>query len=232
MAIQYYLQPNPITPDPDDHSARVISKGIRNLDDIVQQALKRGSALTEPDLLGAGKLLFDVIADNVAEGYTVHTPVANIRPGMKGVFDSARDTFDSSRHLLRPTLSEGSLLKEKMRTATPEKVVQQPPAPALTAFRDINSGNFNAVVTPGGMGEITGEELKFDAANPDEGIYFIASDGSEFKVEVLGQRTEGTLMFIIPAGLTAGEYTLEVRRAYTSDNTIRKGQLNDTLNRA
>jgi hypothetical protein len=68
MSINYYLQPNPITPDPDDQSARVIAKDVYDMEAIVKEMKKRGSSLTEPDMLSSANLMFEVMTDLVAEG--------------------------------------------------------------------------------------------------------------------------------------------------------------------
>ncbi|MBY0425491.1 MAG: DUF4469 domain-containing protein, partial [Cytophagales bacterium] len=63
-----------------------------------------------------------------------------------------------------------------------------------------------------------------------EGIYFIpVLGGTETKVTVIATRTEGKLMFSIPATLTPGGYKLQVRKAYGTANTIRTGELSETL---
>ena len=50
MAIKYYLQPNPITSDPNDQSARVLANKILEQEEIIQQMLKRGTMVTEADV--------------------------------------------------------------------------------------------------------------------------------------------------------------------------------------
>jgi hypothetical protein len=152
----------------------------------------------------------------------------NIRVGISGVFTSITDSFDPSRHSIRATLSPGLLLSEKMQKVRLEKTLQPLPSPVILEFLNINTNTTNSVLTPGGIGQIVGEELKFNPNNPQEGIFFVAADGTETKVQIIASRTEGKLVFSIPA-LPAGNYTLEVRRAYTKENIIRKGVLSDTL---
>ncbi len=229
MPIKYYLQPNPITPDPNDQSARVLPNASLSLDDIITRMMQRGTTVTEADARAVLNLFFEVVCDEVVNGNFINLPIANIRSGISGVFTSATDDFDPARHALRATLSPGTLLNEKMRNARLEKTLQPLPSPVLLEFLNINTNTTNAVLTPGGIGQIIGEELKFNPNNPQEGIFFIATDGTETKVQIIASRTEGKLVFAIPSTLTAGTYTLEVRRAYTKDNVIRKGMLPDTL---
>jgi hypothetical protein len=139
--IKYFLQPNPITPDPNDQSARVKLNATLDLQDIVKLAIKRGTSLTETDLSGAATLLFEVITDEVANGNSINLPLVNIRPGIKDVFASASDSFDPSRHVKRATLSSGLLLSSKMKEAKVEKFMGGLPSPVLVEYMDINSGD-------------------------------------------------------------------------------------------
>lgn len=181
--IKYFLQPNPVTPDPNDQSARVKPNATLDLKDIIKLTTKRGTSLTETDLTGAANLLFEVITDEVADGNSVTLPLVNIRPGIKGVFTSAADSFDASRHIKRATLTSGSLLSSKMQTAKIEKLTSELPSPVLVEYMDVNSGTANSLLTPGGIGSITGEELKFNPENEAEGIWFVPTgDGEAVKV--------------------------------------------------
>lgn len=230
MAIKYYLQPNPITPDPNDQSARVVSNQVHDVESITKEMLRRGSTITEADIRAVLKVFFEVVTDEVAEGNNVNLPLVNIKPGIGGVFINATDSFDPSRHIKKANLSAGVLLNEKMSFAVAEKTTQPIAAPALIEFSDVNTQTTNSILTPGGIGQIIGEELKFNPSNALEGIYFIASDNTATKVTVMASRTEGKLVFSIPTTLTTGNYTLEVRKGYgTSAPVVRSGSLLDTL---
>lgn len=229
MPIKYYLQPNYATPDPNDQSARVLPNEVLETEGTIQKMLKRGTTLTETDIKAALTLLFDVVTDEVAAGNHVNLPIANFRPSITGVFTSVTDSFDIARHSKKGTISQGTLLTQKMQRATVEKITQPIRTPMLLEFLDINTGATNSNVTKGNIGQIAGEELKFNPDKAEEGIYFVAENGTATKVTTIASRTEGKLVFGIPATLTAGNYTLEVRRIYTKDNAIRVGALIDTL---
>lgn len=229
MAIKYYLQPNPITPDPNDQSARVVSNKVHDLNSITKAMLQRGSTITEADIRAVLNVFFTVVIDEVTDGNSVNLPLVNIRPGITGVFSSATDSFDPSRHLKKANLSAGSELYDKMYAAQVEKIMMPTASPALIAFTDVNSQTNNSILTPGGIGQIVGEELKFNPANAAEGIFFIAANGTATPVTVIASRTEGKIVFSIPS-LPAGTYTLELRKGYgTSNIVVRSGALQDTL---
>jgi hypothetical protein len=83
-------------------------------------------------------------------------------------------------------------------------------------------------MTPGGMGQLAGEQLKFDPTDPAQGIFFVAADGSEARVEVVDKNTGGELIFLIPASLTSADYTLVVR-SHLNFGELRSGNFNATL---
>ena len=231
MALKFYLQPNAITPDPNDHSAKVQLAGTHYMDDIIELALKRGTTLTRTDLKAASNLFFEVMSDEVANGYSLITPLFNIRPGIKGVFTNASDTFDPTRHAKKASVSAGDLVSKKLQEAKVEKVASSAPSPTLLEYTDVNSDTTNSLVTPGGIGMIVGEELKFDPDNPLEGLFFVPTDGSaETKVGIMAKRTEGQLFFAIPDTLATGSYILEVRKGYGINANLRSGVLDDALN--
>ena len=208
-----------------DQSARVAPNAVLDNDDIIKMMMERGTMVTETDARAVVMLYIDVIAKAVANGNNVNTPLVNLKPGIMGVFANNLDSFDASRHTKRANLSSGTLLNELMAAASVEKITQPAPTPAILDYFDVASGVSGSLITPSGIGQITGEELKFDPQNPAEGIFFIAANGTETKVASLARRTEGLLMFSNPPALTAGTYTLEVRRNYTKDGAIRRGSL-------
>ena len=229
MAMKYYLQPNPVTPDPNDQSARVVVSNVLTFEDIVQEARRRGTTLTETDLRAAGNLIFETVCYAVAQGNNVNLPMANFRAGITGVFANATDSYDPSRHTVKATISQGTMLLDYMDKASVEKVLQPQPSPTLVEYFDVNTQTANTKLTPGGIGQLVGEELKFNPANATEGIFIVSSSGTATQVAVIASRTEGKLVFSVPTGLAPDNYTLEVRKGYGAAATIRSGALNDAL---
>jgi nucleoid DNA-binding protein len=229
MSIKYYLQPNPITPDPNDQKARVQPNATLGIDEIVKRIVKRGTTLTETDVRAVLRLSFDEIADAVAEGNNVNLSLVNIKPSVQGVFDSVNDSFDDSRHTVRASVSAGIGLQQKMGTASVEKMGSSIVSPDIVDFNDVRT-NSHTQASKGGIGVITGSELKFNPANATEGIFFVNNaTNAETKVTEVAQRTEGKLMFMIPSTLVAGSYFVEVRKAYTNANSIRSDAFETNL---
>lgn len=232
MSIQYYLVPNTVTADPNDQTARVESIGNLTDTDLAQELVNRGVVTSKAQAAAVISGYQDLIASKLAEGYAVNTPLVSYRVGIEGVFTSPDDTFDPARHTLHGNFKGGPVLKAALDNATTQKILKGDPAPLLVSFTNKLTGAVNGLVSPAGIGEISGDQLKFDPTPATAGIYFVPATGSAVKVPTanIANRTEGNLLFTIPA-LTAGTYNLEVRRVYGTGTraTLRTGQLGSNL---
>jgi hypothetical protein len=222
MTLMYYLLQNNIANNPENYYGRVQPNQILEMDDVIKEMKKLGTGSSESDMRAILLIFFQVVSDEVAEGNHVNLPLANFKPGMTGQFTSLTDSFDSSRHSLKVNIAAGSLMNQKMATVVTEKINQPQPAPRVLEFTDADSAALNSTATSGGVGTIIGEELKFNPDNLDEGVFFV--NGTTTRANVMVNRTEGKLVFRIPT-LAAGTYTLEVRKGYTANGEIRKGEL-------
>jgi hypothetical protein len=112
-----------------------------------------------------------------------------------------------------------------MAKANLQKKVKPLPQPLLLGFVDVHSGSSDAILTPGGIGQLTGKELKFDKGNAAEGIFLVDSAGMTTQVNMIAICTDKKLLFSIPQGLGAGLYSIEVRKGYGTQSAIRTGKL-------
>ena len=230
MPIKYVLQENNLTTDPDDYMARVQPVGTVGMEEIIARMIQQGSTVTRADIVSVLEDYHTAIENLVLEGMNVNTPLANFSVSIKGVFQGATDGFDPSRHQLYAVVLAGTLLRKALRErgqAVKQEAVK--PAPSLLDYVDLNSGERNGPLTPGGMGQIIGHRLKFDPDDTAQGIFFIAEDGTETRVSVVGRNKPGELMFLVPDGLASGEYRLEVRAVSRGSHDIRTGALEATL---
>ncbi|MCK4341067.1 MAG: DUF4469 domain-containing protein [Phycisphaerae bacterium] len=111
------------------------------------------------------------------------------------------------------------------------KVEAVKPSPNPIEYRDIGTDTTNDTVTVGNIGQLSGSRLKFDPAEADEGLYFVADAGGETKVPTVQKNKPSQLVFLVP-NLVAGTYHLEVRARMgsgTSARELRIGRLDSTL---
>lgn len=115
-----------------------------------------------------------------------------------------------------------------MADSSVEKINAPVVSPLVVEYIDAKTKVSNSVLTPGSIGTLAGSDLKFNTANVNEGVFFIDSAGTETKAEIYSDVFDTEVKFVVPA-LAASIYTVELRKAYTKDNVIRIGTLDDNL---
>lgn len=221
MKIAYALQKSTLPTDPNPYRASVDHTGKATQEDVIQRVLEGNPTVNEAGLLAVLTEHTDAVINLLLQGYSVYTPIGYIRLSIKGGFDSKTDLFDPSRHTLELNITPNSELRETVqRRAEMQKVENVKPRPSIDSFTNVNTDDIDTLVTPGGMGQLAGRYLKFDATDPQQGIFFV--NGSETRVEVMGRNTSTELVFINPT-LDPGQYVLEVRSAFGKQ--LRSGRL-------
>ncbi len=229
MAIRYVLFENNLTSDPNDYMAMVQPAGTAELENVIERMIRQGSTVTRADIVSVLEDFFTAVENMVLEGMNVNTPGANFGASVKGVFDGAGDSYNIARHQVVATVTPGKRFRAAVKeNAQLVKGEASKPMPNPIEFTDINSGERNSIVTPGGMGRVIGSRLKVDTDDASQGVFFVAADGTATQVEVLGQNKPAELLFLIPS-LSAGDYTLEVRASVYGSRDIRTGGLPQTL---
>ena len=105
--------------------------------------------------------------------------------------------------------------------------------PYITEVKDVVSGKTNDILTKGGVVQLVGSRLKFDAKDTAQGIFFVPETGEAVRAAVIAENKPARLMAIIPADLAAGTYYIEVRTKILEGNksgkTLKTGRFNKTL---
>jgi hypothetical protein len=228
MPVDYYLRPNKLGRDGKTFMANVISRGTMTEEDVIKQILYRGSTVTRADIISVLCDYHDCIEYYLQNGYNVKTPLANFSSSIRGIFKDNSDYYQNRRHKIYPVLNPGRRLLRFYRERMTAHIVRpNTNIPEISEFIDLNSGFRNSLVTAGGMGKINGRRLKIDSDSEYAGIFFIDQQRRTTKVQVIGTNAPSQLLFIIPANLEEGDYTLEVRGVIK--NLRRSGRLSETL---
>jgi hypothetical protein len=154
----------------------------------------------------------------VDEGNGFNTGLINAGPNILGKFNNVTDFYDSSRHKMRYNVNFSRSIQERVGKVKMTKVQTPATGPVIAAIKDSVSGLTDGTLSVGGVLDIAGNRLKVYPEIPENGVYFIASDGTEYKTITLVENKPTRLIVIIPA-LPAGSYTLEVRTHYIGSST-------------
>jgi hypothetical protein len=224
MTIEYSLVENKLTATEGIYRAMVQPKETIDLDEIIERIVRRGSTLMREDVMAVLEAYHDTISQLIEDGSNVTTPTANYSLSIKGVFTGADDSFDPARHRLDVRVNSGQMLRRQAELMNAAKIEANIPRPNPLTFQDPANGNGST--TPGSGGKIKGHRLKFDEADPQQGVFFMAEDGTAVRVSQILSNKPGEVIFIVPT-LTAGSYQLEVRVLFGKQ--LRRGLLEKAI---
>lgn len=231
MPIHYALFENNVTSDPDDYAAIVQAVDSADLEVLIARMIERGSTTTRADILAVMEDAIGACESMLLDGMRVNFGgLVELFPRMRGIFTGATDAFDPARHSVDVGANPGIRVRQTVRdqaTVTKDEAIK--PSPNPLEYRDVGSDTTNDQVTPGNIGQLSGSRLKYDAAQADEGIYFLPTGGGgETKVATVQKNKPAQLVFLVPA-LMPGTYYLEVRARVGGGTQLRSGRLDTTL---
>ena len=158
-------------------------------------------------------------------GHNITTPLFNINESIAGVFSSEEESFTPGKHQVKINITPGVRLKEIRDQIKTERVMLISPTPTPSSFHDVTTDTKNEFITPGSVGELSGSRLKIDPDDPQQGVFLIAQNGTEFRAMIYIRNKPANLIFMIPTDLAAGEYALEVRSIFQNTKSIKTGRL-------
>ena len=217
--LQYSLTENLLTDDPNDYTALVQPLGTYDKEAIITEMLRRGTLLTRTDILAVLNGFEETVRDITRDGGTVNTPLFNTSFSISGVFDGAMDTFDGNRHKLNVNLTKGIVMRQAESQVSLEKTGTVIPQPTILEVKDSVSGKVNEQLTPGGVVELMGVNIKIVGENADCGLWFVPASGEAVKAKVIVQNKPSSVIAMIP-NLSPETYTLKVMTQYSGGKPL------------
>ena len=213
--LKYSLRENLLTPAPDDYMAQAQDVRSYTLDEIIDLMMDKGTTLTRADVAATLQVYGEVCSSLIKDGAALNTPLMNTALSISGVFDGANDSFDKKRHTVNLNITAGTLLRDAVTKVKCEKTEGASTDPYITEVTDIVTGTVNTTLTKGGVVQLVGSRLKFDAKDAAQGIFFVPETGEAVRAAVIAENKPARLMAIIPADLAAGTYYIEVRSKHS-----------------
>jgi hypothetical protein len=220
--IKAALYDNALTENPNDFTARVQSERSLSVQDICELAATRGGAdISASAMEHAVSLWLREMAHNLCDGFAVNAGWFTASVGIKGVFDSATETFNRDKHTVAFDFVQGAQLRRELENVTVEIVGVADAAPGIAQVTDVKSGSVNDLLTPNRNLRIAGSKIKVAGDHANNGVYFVNQATQErTRVEMSDVVTNmpSELIIVIPA-LAAGSYTLEVVTQYSGNSS-------------
>lgn len=249
MDLNLKAYPNQLTPDvDDDYTVKVDTQSTPlNLDDIARATAQRLGE-EEMKVKAALQVGMEVIAQAVASGFCVSTPLCYAQPMATGVVmeHELSQPVDRDKVRVYASFRQGTAVTEALAQAKLQLFLQ----PAATgpyiagmtsAFYSEQTGTGGAVtrvplpMEAGGMAVITGNGLKVVGTDPTVGVTLTSVDnpGTSYFIPAskISPNTPKKLQFVLPAGVTEGAWTVKVTTQYSGSQFFTKEPRTFTLPR-
>lgn len=212
MSVKFFLKDNHLTPDPNDYRAETVKGKTNDMEDIIDMMMHRPVGVSRVEVTGVMEELFIAMEFLLLRGESIETSLFKLSPKVKGVFESEEAPFDPSKHKVKLRLLPGNKLGKIAKQIPVEKIAPIVNVPSPSSLMDMASQQKNQTLTVGKPARLQGNKLKFDAADPQQGVFLINdSTDEEFRADFILDNTPKTVTFVVPEGLAAGSYQLELR---------------------
>ncbi|MEL7585123.1 MAG: DUF4469 domain-containing protein [Prolixibacteraceae bacterium] len=98
----------------------------------------------------------------------------------------------------------------------------------IELFTDMTTGEVNAVLTPGGPVVIKGTRLKFDADDPEQGVFLQSENRQLLRIGGVLRNVFSQIVLMVPTDLSPGAYQLIIKSRLNTQQ-IRTGELSHDL---
>ncbi len=213
-------RPNMFTPDNDrDQLLDIESAGSIQEADLAADIQKQGIEVNIETMIDLFARRRRVLLERLLKGYSYSDDIVQMSPRVTGVFADENSPFDPSIHKCVIDMSAGSALRAELGSVKVKITGSKDSGGAkITAVTNTLTGVNDGTAPIGDDISIEGEKIKIaDEADAEQGIFFIAADGSEFKVtRKLSMNKPKQIFARVPADLVAGDYTLAIRTKFSS----------------
>jgi hypothetical protein len=220
--LEYTLEVNDLTDNPDDFRAAVTNVRSYTQEDIIDRLMQIGAGLTRSDITAVLEAEKQVVSEIIADGGAVNTELFNAYPSIPGVFSSLDDTVNGTDRRVKINLHAGIVLRNAAKQVKTKRLAAVVTGTIITAVTDIKTGSVNGILTPGRDIKITGSKVKITGDNPSVGLFFVPETGAPIAVDptdiVINHPSE--IIAVIPA-LTAGTYKVRIVTQFSSGKHLK-----------
>lgn len=229
MSIRYSLVDNKLTPDPQDCRAQVNYGASVGIEEIATAIARAGSTVTKAEILAFWEEFCAELERQVLLGNRVVLDLFVVGATLEGVFTGPDDSYDSTRHRGRVKLAANTRLRRLEALLEFVKGRAASNLPVIDELEDFTTDAVGGALTVGGVVRLRGERLKYDLADPEQGVFLVDEAGQAHRIEKVKTNKPREQLFVLPANLRAGTYRLEVRVRYEGSQNLRTGAYGGTV---
>jgi len=224
--MKFYLVENKLTEET-NYTARVLVERTVNQGELIDKMLSKRNLVSKTDIVAVLNSYHEEMIECIEDGDTLNLPFFNLSYSITGVFENEDDSFNPEKHKLHVNINSGKLINEVKEDIPLQKVTAPVTNTFISGFKDYTSDTTNTNLSSNGLFEINGNRLKVDGDDPKVGLYFVAEDGTEFKVKILVENRYRKLIGQVPE-LEVGTYRIRIKTQATGTNGLFLKDLRET----
>lgn len=181
--------------------------------------------LYELTIKSALEIVSEIATKELVNGASVNMGLGYMALNARGVFIGDHAQWDAQKHSLDVRYTPSVRVREAIKNT---KVTMKGLAASgicINTITDVTSGLVNSVLTPGGGVTLAGNRIKLEGEAPSIGIVLTHQTTNEVTAipqTAILTNVPSKVLFIVPAGLAAGEYTLSLTTQFSSSGKPRK----------
>jgi hypothetical protein len=212
--IDYILDDNLLTEDPNDRSARVVNTRSYTEEDLAEAIAKRNIGISKAEALAMLEAEAEIKIGWVGEGSAINMRLEHYHYAIPGVYHAGEYPKEAVIRITASKELNDTVKKIPLRQVEPVSKMR------VDFISDVKSGTVNDRITPGGVVKITGHNLKIAGTEASVGVTFISvsNPNTVYTVPAVDIVTNNPseLMIIAPAMTPAEEVQLKITTQFAS----------------
>ncbi|WP_446715723.1 DUF4469 domain-containing protein [Bacteroides sp. GD17] len=213
------LADNTVTVDNKEDMILVpVSIGTADEARIIAEMKAEDSGLREETIRHVHDLEKRVVQRLLMSGYSVNAGLYYASTSFRGVIEGS--SWDSSKNSIVVNFNMGADLREAIKKTTVNIIGEKGAAMYIGGVTDASTRATDASATAGRAFTLKGSKLKVMGTDPSVGITLTSESGAVTKIteDLFVKNNPSEVIFIIPAELTNGTYTLKLTTQCSTNN--------------
>lgn len=210
-----WITDNSVTADPKDKILQLESTGKVDMDDIIAAMLKEDTGLRPETLRHSVTLYNRIVTDFILNGYQVNTGLFYAVAKLTGLLEGG--VWNKSKNAIYVSFSQGKELREATAETSVYILGEKSDIMYILETEDLKTKLKDGSATAGRNFFVRGAFLKVVGDDPAVGVKLTDADGKETVLEedMIVKNMPSELTLLLPAELTAGEYSLTVTTQFS-----------------
>jgi hypothetical protein len=209
----------------DDRSGRVVSTGSMKVDGLIDIAVTRRSDISAATMKASYSILREVALEEVCNGKHVDFGLSYNSLGVEGVFIGDHPVWDREKNRLVFVSTAAADVREALKNIEVEVLGMASSGIFINSLTDVASGEVNSRITPGGGVKLAGSKIRIAGDAEGVGIHLTEINTGEtvnIPTTSVLDNEPSKIIFIVPAGLPAGDYRLSITTQFSHPTVLLK----------